>query len=404
MLGLAACSTPDAEVGEIGAVKGFLGGAVIEEPHAALLARDALSAGGSAADAAVAAFFGLTVTYPAAVGLGGGGVCLYYDHRQNIAETLDFRLRAPAAGGDIAVPGTLRGMALLHSRYGRLRWAQLIAPAETMARFGHQMSRAMARRLAPAAARLDADALAKRIFLNPDGAARQEAGGLIQVELAALLTRIRSRGIADLYGGESGRQFVAAANSQGGKLTMRDLRGYRATWGKTVQRKVGNNVLHRPVLTGAGGGTAAGEAALVVADRFGSAVACVFGMNGEFGLGRMVPTLGLFLAPSGAGGQRPEPLLAVNHHIEEAHLAVAGSGGAAGNQAAARIAEATLAGGRSLTDAVAAMLASSGDRRPGPGAGLVQAIWCKGGIRSKPEGCRFATDPRGFGLVSGARF
>ena len=198
MLGLAACSTPDAEVGEIGAVKGFLGGAVIEEPHAALLARDALSAGGSAADAAVAAFFGLTVTYPAAVGLGGGGVCLYYDHRQNIAETLDFRLRAPAAGGDIAVPGTLRGMALLHSRYGRLRWAQLIAPAETMARFGHQMSRAMARRLAPAAARLDADALAKRIFLNPDGT------------LAAKQPEIADRERMERPGGEF---FRAAAES-----------------------------------------------------------------------------------------------------------------------------------------------------------------------------------------------
>lgn len=409
-------------------MEGFLGAAMGEEPRAALVARDALSAGGTAADAATAAYFAMTVTYPVAVGLGGGGVCLYYDHRANKTETLDFR--AAAADGAMALPGALRGMALLHSRYGRLPWAQMVAPAETMARFGHQISRALARRLAPQAARLRADATAAKIFLHADGSPLEEAETVVQVELASALTRVRTRGVGDIYGGEAGRQMLRAGASHGGKITIAELRKYRAVWRGTAQTKIGNHVLHHPVL-GNGKNTAQqltailakksaaaaareifagadlarktdrGEAALVVGDSFGSSAACVFEMNGAFGSARMVPELGIFLSPNPGpartargGAGYPLPLLGVNDPLNQTVLAAAGAGGPQGALAVAALSLRVMAGDVALVQAMTAP-----DTDIDTGLGRVQALWCPKGIRIRPQSCQFATDPKAFGLA-----
>ncbi len=434
LLLLTGCGKPAPEVGQIGAVEGFLGGIVAEEPRAALVARDALSAGGTAADAATAAYFAMTVTYPVAVGLGGGGLCLYYDHRSNKAETLAFMASTPAGGGAVAMPGALRGMALLHSRYGRLPWGQLVAPSEKLARFGHPISRALAKRLAPQAAKLRGDALAAKLFLHPDGTPLVEAENLVQVELASVLTRIRTRGLSDFYGAETGRQWLAASSSHGGAATIAELRAYRALWGATDQHSIGNEILHFPKLgakTGRAGSpafklsalldsklaaTAAdkvfakadiairhdrGETGLVVGDSFGSAAACVFQMNGAFGSGAMAPNLGVFLAPSNAGIAAggawpgyPLPLLGANENVHQAFFAVAGSGGPLGAANAAALGRRAMVEGQTLEQIIAA-IKSNGAKNPD----RVQAFWCPKGIRDGAGGCQFAADPRAHGLA-----
>ena len=82
--------------------------AVSDEPFAAQTGAAILAEGGSAADAVAAMFFTLSVTYPVAAGLGGGGICLVRDADGRTRE-FDFLARAANSGGAFAVPGAVAG-------------------------------------------------------------------------------------------------------------------------------------------------------------------------------------------------------------------------------------------------------------------------------------------------------
>ena len=100
--------------------------------EAAAVARDVLYAKGTAADAAAALGFTLAVTSPASVGLGAGGICVTRD-RDGRLEALDFRQVRLA-----------RGLLSLHASLGNRPWSSLVVSAETLARFGHRVSPALA--------------------------------------------------------------------------------------------------------------------------------------------------------------------------------------------------------------------------------------------------------------------
>src|SRR5258707_8108095 len=132
---------------------------VTVEPHATDIGVDTLKAGGNAVDAAVAIGFALAVTHPSAGNLGGGGFMLvrFADGRTTF---LDFRERAPAsasrnmyldAKGNATedsitgyrasgVPGTVLGLEFAHRKYGRKSWADLVAPATSLAAKGFPVS------------------------------------------------------------------------------------------------------------------------------------------------------------------------------------------------------------------------------------------------------------------------
>src|SRR5450756_1271593 len=101
-----------------------------------------LSKGGSAVDAAVATAFALAVTHPAAGNIGGGGFMVVHPPKGK-PTVFEYRETAPAAAtktmfkrGEspythrvVGVPGTVRGMALAHQKFGKLPWKTLLAPA-----------------------------------------------------------------------------------------------------------------------------------------------------------------------------------------------------------------------------------------------------------------------------------
>ena len=155
------------------------------EKHASEVGLAVLDGTGSAVDAAVAMALAMAVTHPAAGNIGGGGFMLIHPTDGEEPVCIDYRETAPAAAtattftlGEsrhthrvVAVPGTLRGLALAHDRYGRRPWSELVQPAARLAAEGFPVSAALATSLNAALAASEDLPTAKefrRVFAPPD--------------------------------------------------------------------------------------------------------------------------------------------------------------------------------------------------------------------------------------------
>ncbi len=263
-LALAACGgTPDPTPGTIGYVAGYLGGVVADEPRAALIGRDVLSAGGSAADAAAAVYFALAVTLPSSAGLGSGGVCLIHERATGMVETLDF-LPEASASGRLGRPAGMRGIYALHARHGRLRWPQVVSPAEQLARFGNPVSRALASDLDRHGADLMTDPETRRVFGTTSGQPVGEGDFVTQLDLGAALANLRARGPGDFHVGRAARDLVEAS---GGALSMADLAATKPSWREPVAFELGNLTVHFAAPPNLAGGVAAYMWGLLTVDE-----------------------------------------------------------------------------------------------------------------------------------------
>jgi gamma-glutamyltranspeptidase/glutathione hydrolase len=127
-----------------------------------------------------------------------------------------------------AVPGTVAGLWLAHSRYGKLPWARLVQPAIELAEKGAPLSHDEAFALDWGRTRLAASQQAKRTFRRADGTAYRGGELLRQPELAWTLREIAARGADGFYRGEVARRFAADMRANGGLITLEDLAAYRA--------------------------------------------------------------------------------------------------------------------------------------------------------------------------------
>lgn len=214
---------------------GFFGSLAVEEPRAALLARDVLVNGGSAADAAVIAYFALAATLPSSGGLGATGSCVVFEPAKTPRfERLEF-YPAPASadGPTVALPIGPRAMFALNARYGRTKFEELLIAAERLARFGEPVSRALAIDLAADGAVLRDDPAAARVFL-PAGRPLGQQDSLVQLDLSATFGRMRGDGVGAFYAGPAARDFVEAAARAGYQVDPARLREALPKW-STVQ-------------------------------------------------------------------------------------------------------------------------------------------------------------------------
>jgi gamma-glutamyltranspeptidase/glutathione hydrolase len=217
-------------------------------PIATAVGVETLRRGGNAVDAAVAVGFALAVVHPAAGNIGGGGFMVF---RFASGETaaLDYREAAPGHAtpdmyldstgratdasltGHLAagVPGSVAGMAEAHRRYGRLPFADVVAPAVRLAREGFVLDGDRAGGIRSDADRLSRFPASAAQFL-PGGEPPDSGDVLEQPQLARTLQAIADSGPRMFYEGDIADLIVSEMERGGGLISRADLAAYRALW------------------------------------------------------------------------------------------------------------------------------------------------------------------------------
>lgn len=224
------------------------------DSYSAQVAKDVLTSGGNAIDAAIAAQFVLAVTLPEAGNVGGGGFMTIY--KDGKTDFLDYREVAPmAAHRDMyldsdknviphlstfgilssGVPGTVEGMWQAHKKYGSKTWQALLAPAINLASNGFIVHPTLS------------DAVDWRVksFKNKKIKVNFSTyfGGLKagdtfkQPELAQTLKRISKEGKDGFYRGKTAKIISDFMAKNGGIITEKDLASYQSKWRAPLQMK-----------------------------------------------------------------------------------------------------------------------------------------------------------------------
>src|SRR5580700_4259878 len=228
------------------AVRGAHGMVATDEELGSQAGVEILKRGGNAVDGAVAVAFALAVVEPAAGNIGGGGFMLvrladgrtsFFDYREVAPAkatrdmyikpdgTLDKELSV-FGYKSVAVPGTVAGLELALKAYGKLKLADVLAPAIHLAEDGFPISEKLARQLEGERPELQHFTVSRRIFLN-DGKMFHPGDTFKQPELAATLKRIVKNGAAEFYRGETAKMLVDDMRRMGGLITLEDLAQYQ---------------------------------------------------------------------------------------------------------------------------------------------------------------------------------
>jgi gamma-glutamyltranspeptidase/glutathione hydrolase len=185
---------------------------------------------------------------------------------------IDYRETAPGAatpdlfaGGKppsqhllVGVPGTVRGLAMAHGRYGRLPWSRLVMPSVRLAQDGFGVDADLARALNEALAKAGDFPDFRQTFAPPRHPGEPErpwqAGDTLrQPQLAATLRRIADGGEAAFYTGDVAKQIVATVREGGGILTEADLADYEAKLRRPVRTTYRGHTVYGPPPPSSGG-------------------------------------------------------------------------------------------------------------------------------------------------------
>ena len=220
-------------------------------PIASKIGLDILQKGGNAFDAAVAVHFALSVVYPNAGNIGGGGFLVYRLNDGKIG-TLDFREKAPENSfrdmyidniegklkvddkrskiGHLAsgVPGSVDGMVKIYEKFSTLEWNELLDPSIKVARDGFEVTEKQAKGLNNVRESL-LSANDHEIPFTKE--IEWKLGNvLIQENLAQTLEEIKKSKRDGFYKGKVAELIIDEMESGGGIITQTDLDNYSSKW------------------------------------------------------------------------------------------------------------------------------------------------------------------------------
>ena len=233
--------------------KPIRGAVVSAREEASKIGVEIMAKGGNAFDAMIATDLALTVCYPNAGNIAGGGFLVY---RLDNAETgsLDYREKAPSAasaemyldedgnvipekstlgGMAVGVPGTVAGLEAIHEKFGTLPWEDLVKPAIDLANKGYRVT---------AKQQLSFEDK-KEEFIKINGkntfyAKDFKANDWVKNKaLATTLERIARKGSAGFYKGVNAEAMIKRINETGGVMTLEDLISYRPVWRDPIHFK-----------------------------------------------------------------------------------------------------------------------------------------------------------------------
>ncbi|CAH2292695.1 glutathione hydrolase 7 [Pelobates cultripes] len=243
----------------------FHQGAVVSDASRCTnLGIEVLEKRGSSVDAAIVTTLCLGIVNPHTSGLGGGGVMLIHDIRNNVTDVIDFRETAPSGihedlvrrywkekpGILVGIPGMLKGLAKAHEMYGKLPWEELITKVAEVARDGFNVTYDLANAINDVKGQ-NLSRNFRETFL-PDGQPLQAGTFTSRLDLAAILDDIAAKGSEAFYAGNWTQEMVSEVNMYGGVLDDEDFSNYSVSLQKPVQTIYQGHLVFAPPAPHAG--------------------------------------------------------------------------------------------------------------------------------------------------------
>jgi gamma-glutamyltranspeptidase/glutathione hydrolase len=237
-------------------------------PLAAQAGLRMLQAGGNAVDAIIATAAVLTIVEPCSNGLGSDAFCILWDgaqlHGLNASGPAPaawtpayFRAkygadakRPPKRGWDsVTVPGAVAAWTALHERFGKLPFADLLAPAIEVAERGYAVPVVIQQKWRNAASLPELTTqpgFAEAFMQGPGWGGREpQVGERFTFAAAARSLRLiaETKGEA-FYRGEIAAAAASHARAHGGAMTAADFAAYQPEWVEPIGRDYRGYRLH----------------------------------------------------------------------------------------------------------------------------------------------------------------